>query len=331
MKLLVIGGTAFVGRAVIEEAVARGHEVTVFHRGNVEPPDLPPVEHVHGDRDGGLGVLTDRTWDAALDTCAYVPRQVREVVEAIGGSVDHYGFVSTLSVYPDDLPPDGDEDSPVHGAPFPDTEEITDETYGPLKVRCEQEALAGFAGRCLIVRPGYIVGPHDRSDRFTYWVRRAATGGEMLVPAPSDLALQVVDVRDLGVFTLDHLEARTVDLFGAVGPAAPLTWEAFIASAVAAGGAKPDVAWVDGDFLRERLGDDVEQALPLWDPAYQGVHRFDVSKAVAAGLRHRPLAETVADTLAWDRTRDQGAPMRAGLTPEREGELLAAWHAAGGA
>jgi 2'-hydroxyisoflavone reductase len=331
MRMLVIGGTAFVGRAAIEEAAARGHEVTVFHRGTVEPADLPDVEHVHGDRDGGLGALSGRTWDVTLDTCAYVPRQVREVAEAIGDGAGHYGFVSTLSVYPDDLPADGNEDSPVHGPPFPDTEEITNDTYGPLKVMCEREALTAFAGRCLIVRPGYIVGPHDRSDRFTCWVRRAARDGEMLVPSPLDMPLQVVDVRDLGAFTIDHLESRTNDVFGAVGPGEPLTWDRFITAAVAAGGASPEVTWVGDAFLRERVGEELETELPLWDIDFQGLHRYDLSKAAASGLRNRPIAETIADTLAWDRTRDQEVPMRAGLTPAREAELLAAWHAQAGA
>jgi 2'-hydroxyisoflavone reductase len=325
MKLLVIGGTEFVGRAVVEGAVARGHEVTVFHRGTAEPADMPAVEHVHGDRDGGLGVLSGRTWDVALDTCAYVPRQVREVAETLADAVTHLGFISTLSVYPDDMAAGSTEGSPLHPAPYPDTEEVDDQTYGPLKVACEEEALRGFPGRCLIVRPGYIVGPHDTSDRFTYWVRRASKGGEMLAVAPHE-ALQVVDVRDLGTFTLDHLEARTNDVFGVVGPGDPLTWESFLGVAADAAGTDPDLTWVDGDFLHAELGEDTSGELPLWDPDYPGVHRFDASKAVGAGLRHRPFAETVADTLAWDRTRGDG-PMRAGLTSSRERELLDAWRA----
>ena len=331
MRMLVIGGTAFVGRAAIEEAAARGHEVTVFHRGTVEPADLPDVEHVHGDRNGGLGALTGRSWDVTLDTCAYVPRQVREVSEAIGDAAGHYGFVSTLSVYPYDRLEGLNEDSPMHHPLETDAEEITNDTYGPLKVMCEREALAAFAGRCLIVRPGYIVGPHDRSDRFTYWVRRAARGGEMLVPSPQDMPLQVVDARDLAAFTIDRLVAKTNDVYGVVGPGAPLTWGGFVSAAVDAGGAAPDVSWVGETFLKDLGGDELETDLPLWDVDERGVHRFDLSKAVAAGLRHRPIAETIADTLAWDRTRDQDVPMRAGLTPEREAELLAAWHAEAGA
>jgi 2'-hydroxyisoflavone reductase len=327
MKLLVIGGTRFVGRAAVEAAVGRGHEVTVFHRGDSEPADLPEVEHVHGDRDGGSGVLRGRGWDGALDTCGYVPRQVRELAEALSDSVGHYAFVSSLSVYPDDTPAGANEDSPTHGPPFPNTEEVDDQTYGPLKVACEREAELGFPGRSLIVRPGYIVGPHDTSDRFTYWIRRAAQGGEMLAPAPEDEAIQVVDVRDLAAFMLDHLEARTNGVFGVVGPGAPLTWAGALSAAVAAGEAGTALTWVDPAFLRAQLGERVESALPLWDVEYSGLHRFDAGRAMSAGLRHRPFGDTVADTLAWDRARD-GEGLAAGLSRDHERRLLAAWHAA---
>src|SRR5262245_46986718 len=195
MKLLVIGGTHFVGRAFVEEAVERGHAVTVFHRGSSEPDDFPDVEHVHGDRHDDLELLRGRTWDAALDTCAYRPRSVHIAADVLDRAVEHYTFVSTLSVHPDDdLPVGSREDAVTHGPPFPDTEELTLETYGPLKAACEQAADDRFASRCLIVRPGYIVGPHDPSDRFTYYVRRAAAGGEMLAPGPPDAPLQVLDV-----------------------------------------------------------------------------------------------------------------------------------------
>jgi 2'-hydroxyisoflavone reductase len=321
VKLLVIGGTHFVGRAAVEDAVARGHAVTVFHRGPVEPDGFPEVEHLHGDRDGGLDVLRGRSWDAALDTCGYVPRIVRESAHLLSDAVGHYGFVSTLSVYPDDTPAGADEETATHRPPSADAEDVTNETYGPLKVACEMEALGAFPGRCLVLRPGYIVGPHDPSDRFTYWVRRAAAGGEMLAPGPPDQALQIVDVRDLAAFTLDHLEAGTNDVFGVVGPAEPLTWGDALASMVDVGGAGTELSWVDARFLQERVKE-LEGELPLWDIAFPGLHSFDPRKAIAAGLRHRPLAETVADTLSWDRDRE---PLKGGLTPARERELLDAW------
>jgi 2'-hydroxyisoflavone reductase len=324
VKLLVIGGTHFVGRAVVEDAVARGHAVTVFHRGPAEPDGFPDVEHLHGDRDGGLDVLRGRSWDTVLDTCGYVPRIVRESAQLLSDAVGQYGFVSTLSVYPDDTPAGADEETPTHRAPNDDTEDVNNDTYGPLKVVCESEAQGAFPGRCLVLRPGYIVGPHDPSDRFTFWVRRAAAGGEMLAPGPPDQALQVVDVRDLATFTLDHLEAGTNDVFGVVGPARSLTWRDALESMVAVGGAGTELSWVDALFLQERVKE-LESELPLWDIAFPGLHRFDPSKSIAAGLRHRPFAETVADTLAWDRDR---GPLRGGLTPERERELLEAWRTA---
>jgi nucleoside-diphosphate-sugar epimerase len=323
MQLLVIGGTHFVGRATVEDAVERGHDVTVFHRGPAEPEGFPEVEHIHGDRDGGLEAIRGRTWDSAIDTCGYFPRAVRESARLLADMTATYVFVSTLSVYPDDAPAGCNEQSPTHGPPFPDTEEITAESYGPLKMACELEAQAAFPGRCLVVRPGYIVGPHDPTDRFTYWVRRAAGGGRMLAPGPQGQPLQVVDVRDLATFTLDRLEAGTSDVFGVIGPRERLTWNDALAALLEAGGAKTELTWVDAAFLQARVKEE-DGELPLWDIDYPGLHSFDASKAIAAGLRHRPLADTIADTLAWDRGR---GPLKAGLTPERERELLQAWDA----
>lgn len=328
MRLLLIGGTSFVGRAAVEGAVDRGHEVTVFHRGEREPAELAGIEHIHGDRDGGLDALRGRAWDAALDTCGYVPRIVRDSARSLAEAVGTYGFVSSLSVLPDDAMAGANDDTRVHQPPFPHTEEITNESYGPLKVACELEVQAAFPGRCLVIRPGYIVGPHDPTDRFTYWVRRASNGGEMAAPEPKDEALQVVDARDLAAFMLDHLEAGTDGTFGVVGPQQPLTWSAFLETVLRTTDADTTVVWISDDVLRSELGDELEASLPLWDVAYPGLHRYDGSRAIAAGLRHRPLVETIEDLLAWDRARGQTWPMKAGLTSERETGLLQAWHAA---
>ena len=330
MNLLLIGGTSFLGRAAVEGAVDRGHDVTVFHRGEAEPAELADIEHIHGNRDGGLDALRGRAWDAALDTCGFVPRVVRDSARSLADAVGTYGFVSSLSALPDDAMAGANDDTPVHRPPFPQTEEITNESYGPLKVACELEARAAFTGRCLVIRPGYIVGPHDPTDRFTYWVRRASKGGEMAAPEPKDGALQVVDVRDLAAFMLDHLEAGTDGTFGVVGPAEPLTWSMFLDAVLRTTGPDTSVTWIPGDVLRSELGDALEPSLPLWDVAYPGLHRYDASRAIAAGLRHRPLAETIEDLLAWDRARGQTWPMKVGLTPERESRLLRAWHKANG-
>ncbi len=322
MRILVIGGTQFVGRAFVAEAVRRGHEVTIFHRGATEPEDLPAVEHVHGDRDGQLDRL-EGSWDAVLDACAYVPRTVREAATVLRGAVGHYTFVSTLSVHPDELPVGSTEDAPTHQPPFPATEQVTAETYGPLKAACEREAQRGFPGRCLVIRPGYIVGPHDPTDRFTAYVRRAAAGGEMVAPGPADEPFQILDVRDLATFMLARIEAGDRDVYGVVGPGERLTTQGLLQTARTVGGADTTFTWVPDDFLRG-YGDEVGRWFPMWEPQHPGSHTYDPGKALAAGLRHRPFAETVGDTLAWDRER--GSPgLRVGLPPGQEQQLLAAW------
>ena len=325
MRILAVGGTRFFGRAFVEEAARRGHEVSVFHRGASEPGDLPQVEHLHGDRKDGLELLAGRTWDALLDTCAFVPRDVRELAEAIGDRIGHYTLVSSLSVHPDDLPVGATEETPTHAPPIPETDEDTDEIYGPQKVACEVEAAAAFAGRLLVVRPGYIVGPHDPTDRFTYWVRRASAGGEMLAAGPPDAPIQGIDARDLGAFVLDRIEASDTDTYGVVGPDEPATMAGVLESARSAGDADTTFVWADQEWVLG-LGDQRETWFPMWHPHLPGFHAYDASKATAAGLRPRPFDDTIADTLAWDRERGF-PPLGAGMTPEREGELLAEWRA----
>jgi len=322
MDLLVIGGTQFVGRAIVEEAVALGYDVTVFHRGESEPEDLPTVHHLHGDRDGDLSVLAGRTWDEVVDVCAYVPGQVRSLAAALE-SPRHYTLISSISVHDEDLPAGGHEDSPLLPVPGPDVTEVTDETYGPLKVACELAARKVFPG-CCIIRPGYVVGPHDTSDRFTSWIRRAAAGGTMLAPGSPDEPMQFIDARDLAAFTLDRAAAKDDGVYGVVRPVGEATTGSVLDAAIAVSRADTELVWVDGDLLRTTLGDDMWAALPMWHPQFHGSHRYDPSRAIAAGLTCRPLAETVGDVYVWD--RDQGGvPLKAGLTPEREQELLALW------
>jgi 2'-hydroxyisoflavone reductase len=325
VKILAVGGTRFFGRAFVEEAARRGHEVSVFHRGESEPKDLPGVEHLHGDRKDGLELIAGRTWDAVLDTCAFVPREVRELAEMIGDRVAHYTLVSSLSVHPDDLPVGAIEETPTHDLPFPETDEDTDELYGPQKVACEVEAAAAFAERLLVIRPGYIVGPHDPTDRFTYWVRRAAAGGEMLASGPPDASIQGIDARDLGTFVLDRIEASDTDTYGVVGPAEPATMAGVLEAARSAGGADTAFVWADQDWVLG-LGDRHETWFPMWHPQLPGFHAYDAKKATASGLRPRPFEETIAETLDWDRRRGL-PPLQAGMTPETEGELLAEWRA----
>ena len=328
MKLLVIGGTRFSGRALTERALARGHEVTLFHRGTSGADLFPEAEHVLGDREEGLEPLGDREFDAVVDMCGYVPRSVGSAVERLRGA-GWYGYISSISAFASFDEPGMTEASPLHGPPFPDTEEITETTYGPLKVACEREVTAAFGDRAALIRPGYIVGPHDPTDRFTYWIRRGATGGTMLAPGPADQPIQFVDARDLGAFVLRLAESATGGAFNVVHPAGSTTLAALIEEARAAAGADTAVTWADGEWLGERLGEEKYEAFPLWVPEEAGSHLFDPSHAIAAGLDNRPVAETVRDTLEWDRTREQTWPMAAGLSPDREAELLAAWRARG--
>jgi 2'-hydroxyisoflavone reductase len=233
--------------------------------------------------------------------------------------------VSSLSVHPDDLPVGATEVTPLHPSAAPEIEEVTDETYGPLKVASELQAAKSFGGRLLVIRPGYIVGPNDPTDRFTFWVRRAAARGRMFAPGPPDAPFQGIDARDLGTFVVERIEAGDTETYGVVGPREPATIADVLEAARSAASADTELVWVDQDFIHD-LGDERETWFPMWHPHLPGFHAYDASKALEAGLRPRPLAETVADTLAWD--RDRGSPpLKTGYDVDREGYLLAAWDA----
>ena len=327
MKLLILGGTVFLGRHIAAAALARGHDVTLFTRGQHNPDLFPEAEKLRGDRAGDLGALAGRRWDAVIDTSGYIPRAVRRSAEALADAVEHYTFISSISVYAHPWARGMDEGAPLATIDDPATEEVTGETYGALKALCERAAEAAMPGRVLVVRPGLIVGPHDPTDRFTYWPVRAARGGEMLAPGDPAQPVQLIDARDLAAWTLDMAERRATGTFNATGPEAPLSMEAMLEGCVAAAGSAATLTWVEEGFLLEQ-GAQPWGELPLWLPSEDAtLHTADVSKAVAAGLRFRSLAETARDTLDWHATRPADEPLRAGLSAEREGELLAAWHA----
>jgi 2'-hydroxyisoflavone reductase len=329
MKILILGGTAFVGRHLAEAAVARGHEVTLFNRGRRNPDLFPELERLRGERPDDLGALHGRRWDAAIDTSGYTPRAVAASAGLLAEAVDHYTFVSSLSVYADPLAPETDESGPV-GTLAPEkqsTEEITDDTYGPLKVLAEQAAEAAMPGRVLVVRAGLIVGPHDPTDRFIYWPARVARGGEVLAPDGPDRPVQLIDARDLAKWMLDKLVAGDTGVFNATGPERRLITGELLESCHLVSGSEARFTWVDEKTLLEHnVGPWLE--LPLWLPREaEAIARVNNRKAIAAGLTFRPLAETVRDTLDWDKTRPLDAPRANGLSPEREAEVLAAWHA----
>lgn len=324
MRLLFIGGTEFVGRHMVEAALARGHEVTLFNRGT--NPNIPPgVERLTGDRDGGLEVLRGRTWDVVIDTPGYVPRVVRQSAELLADAVERYVFISTIAVYGDQFAPGVTETAPLATLDDPATETVTNRTYGGLKVLCEQEVRRVYGdGRSLILRPGYIVGPFDPTDRFTYWVIRAARGGEMLAPGSPDAPMQFIDARDLAEFALRLIEWRAAGIYNVTGPAKPLTWGECLETARRVTGGDTFFTWVPDEFLLEQKLGRTGQ-LPLWVPKqFAGVHSASIEKALRDGLQTRPLGETIADTLEWRQEVER--PLAAGLDSDHEAELLAAWH-----
>lgn len=300
----------------------------MFNRGKTNAELYPEVERLIGDRRSDVSGLKGRKFDAAVDTSAYFPADVRRAMDALSDAVGHYTFVSTISVYADTSKPGVDEAAEVGRLDDPDTDEITGESYGPLKALCEEAAEAAMPGRVANVRPGLIVGPHDPSDRFTYWVRRIAEGGEVLAPNRPEMPVQIIDARDLAEWIVLLAESGTAGVFNATGPETPHRFEQVCAGCSEAAGVEATIVPVDEQWLVEQgVGPWME--LPLWLPlgaGHDGLSEVDVSKAVAAGLTFRPLIETCRDTLAWDRTRG-GAGMQAQLTRERESELLAAWNA----
>ena len=339
MELLVLGGTSFAGRHVVQCALATGHRVTTFNRGRTNPDLFPAVRSLHGDRAAGdyAALAGAGPFDAVVDMCAYVPRAVREAVVALGpgGLAGPYVLISSVSAYAEPLAEVDSatgftEDSPLAKLPEgldPATEDVTPETYGPLKVLTEQAAEDGLPGGVMIVRPGLIVGPHDPTDRFTYWVRRIADGGEVLAPESPDVArTQVIDAADLARWIVDSAAAGRTGTYNAVAP------PALLADALAAAGSSDvgssdvgssdvGLVWVPWEFL-EAEGVGPWTDLPAWVPApMAGLLRADGSKAAAAGLEPRPIEAVVRDLAAWDGARSQ-EPLRAGMTREREADLL---------
>lgn len=327
MRLLIIGGTRFVGRHIVEAALAHGHEVTLFHRGQTNAELFPQVEHLIGNRDGDLAPLRDRAWEAVIDTCGYVPRIVRQSAAALAAAVAHYTFISSISVYAEDAPAGMDEDAPVATIADETREDITNESYGALKVLCEKVVQQVYADRALIIRPGLIVGPHDHTDRFTYWPYRIAQGGEVLAPGNPDQAAQFIDARDLGEWIVRAVEAKLSGTFNATGPDYRLSMRHFLETCAAVAQSGAHLTWVAEEFL---LNAQVApwSDLPLWVEAKDA--KFDTvnnERAIKAGLIYRSITATIKDTLAWSNSRPIDHAWRAGLTFDREREVLAAWHA----
>jgi 2'-hydroxyisoflavone reductase len=326
MRILIIGGTRFLGRHLVESALARSHEVTLFNRGKSNPDLFPQLETIIGDREKDVEKLKGRIWDAVIDVAGYVPRIVRLSAEVLKESVSGYVFISSLSVYGDFRKIGIDESDPVGKIEDETVEEITGETYGPLKALCEKTVQDTYAERALIVRPGLIVGPHDPTDRFTYWPVRVARGGDVLAPQKPEAAIQVVDVRDLSDFILKLIEENASGIYNATGPDYELTIGTLLEVSKQISSNDANFKWASVDFLTQNKVE-AWSDMPAWIPDDEegvGFSRVDVSKAIAAGLKFRPLEETVRDTLAWAQTRPADHAWRAGLTAEREAQVLAA-------
>jgi 2'-hydroxyisoflavone reductase len=337
LRILILGGTGFLGPATVDAALARGHEVTIFHRGKTRPGMFKgKVTELNGDRDPkkdpGLKALEGGTWDAVIDNSGYYPRIVKASAELLASRAGQYVYISSISCYKEPSPMNGDENSPLAVLADPTVETMGKEfqNYGGLKALCEQAAEAAMPGRTTLVRPGYIVGPDDPTGRFTYWPVRADRGGEMAVPGAASDPIQIIDVRDLGEWLVRLCETKAFGAFNACGPAKKLSMGELTAACVKAAAKKPALAWIPASMAAKAEG----WEFPIWSPYEgdtKGFHTWKNDRAIKAGLRFRPVGETVKDTLAWYKTQEgveKGRTRLAGPTAEQEAKLLADWKAA---
>src|SRR5687767_2586406 len=326
MKILIIGGTRFLGRHLVDSALARGHEVTLFNRGKSNPDLFLNIETILGDREHDLDKLAGREWDAVIDTSGYVPRIVRLSAQSLEESVKRYVFISSVSVYANFSKVGIDENDPVGQIEDESFEEITGESYGPLKALSEKAVQDVFGeNRSLIIRPGLIVGPNDPTDRFTYWPVRVARGGDVLAPEKPEVPVQIIDVRDLSEFIIKLIEENASGIYNVTGPDHELSLGTILDVSKQLTRSDAHFHWAPVEFLAENKVQPWSD-MPVWVPDTQedaGFSRVDISKAIHAGLTFRPLEETVRDTLEWAKTRPPDHEWRAGLTAEREAEVLA--------
>jgi len=335
LRILILGGTGFTGPFQVKYALSRGHKVTVFNRGKTHPGESPKeVEQLIGDRNGQLEALKGKQWDVCIDNPTTLPAWVRDAAQILKGNVERYVFVSTISVYAD-TSTGPDENAPLakyEGAdPYKETLEAMKasgyKTYGPLKALSEQETEKWFPDKSLIIRPGLIVGPRDETDRFTYWPVRIDRGGEVLAPGnPSD-PVQFIDGRDLAEWTIRMAENRETGIYNATGPAKELGIGGMLDGIKSALNSNATFTWADTEFLKQQKVE-AWSDMPVWAGDELGMSRANISRALAKGLTFRSLGDTARDTLAWFKAQkpDRQAKMRAGLTPEREAEVLVALH-----
>lgn len=334
-RILILGGTGFLGPAIVAAAQARGHTLTLFNRGKTRPGLFPDIEKRQGDRDPlkgeGIKSLETGEWDAVIDDSGYYPRMVGASAQLLAPRVKQYIYISSISCYKEPSPINGDEDAPLAVLADPKVEDMGKNfaNYGGLKAACEAAAEAALPGRTTVVRPGYIVGPDDPTGRFTYWPARFDKGGEVAVPgAPTD-PLQLIDVRDLAEWLVLLVENRTTGKFNALGPDKPMTWGRVVTACQKATATPSSVTWIPGEFVARQ--EDVD--FPIWAPYLgdsKGFHTWQNKRAVQAGLRFRPVEQTAADTLAWyqGQLKEEKGRTKMAFTPEQEAEILKRWKAA---
>lgn len=340
LRILILGGTGFTGPFQVRYAINRGHKVTVFNRGRTHPGELPKeAEQLLGDRNGKLDALKGKTWDVVIDNPATLPVWVRDAAEILKGNAERYVFISSTAVYADTSKQGMDETAPLTKYTGADAMKETSATmrasnfalFGPLKAQSEAEAEKWFPGKALIIRPGYIVGPGDESDRFTYWPVRVERGGEVLAPgSPSD-PMQIIDARDLAEWTIRLVEQGTVGAFNATGPKSRLSMGRMLSVIKTTTNSDARFTWVDDEFLKAQK---IIDEFPIWTSTKGSEISYlttNINKALNHGLTFRPLAETTRATLEWFRkqTPERQIKMRAGIRAQREAEVLAAWHATG--
>src|SRR5438477_1440952 len=335
IRILILGGTGFTGPYQVRYALSRGHKVTTFNRGKTHSGELPnEVEQLVGDRNGKLDALKGRQWDVVIDNPTTLPAWVRDAAQILKGNVERYVFISTISVYADTS--NGvDETAPLAKYdgldPYKETLEAMRasgyKTYGPLKALSEQEAEKWFPEKTLIIRPGLIVGPGDETDRFTYWPVRIDRGGEVLAPGNSNDPVQFIDARDLPEWTIRMAENHETGIYNATGPAKPLGIGPMLDGIKDAGKSNANLIWVSEEFLTQQKVE-AWSDMPVWTGKESGLARASISRGLSKGLTFRPLSDTTRDTLVWFKSlpQDRQSKLRAGLTAEREAEVLAAWH-----
>jgi 2'-hydroxyisoflavone reductase len=333
MRLLILGGTGFIGPYEVRYALARGHHVTVFNRGRQKEAWPGPVEELLGDRDGDLKALEGRDWDVCIDNPATLPVWVRDAARVLKDHIGQYIFISTISAYAaNDTPADETAALAVYKGNDPMAETMkslnaNQQLYGPLKALSEKEAQSQYGeAATTIIRPSLIVGPGDATDRFTYWPVRLARGGEILAPGDGTDPVQFIDARDLAEWTVRMAEQRITGVFNASGPSEPITARQMLTGIAEGIRADPKLVWAPTDFLKAN-NVSAWADMPVWIPGQGrtlGFHRRDIRRAIEAGVAYRPLSLTAADTLAWFRTLPSGrqAKLRAGLTSDREAALL---------